>query len=78
MDNDQDEDYLFSIAVALLALDLRGDVVEQQCTNWRSHVHRLRRESYFSHFCRMSCHSFQKLLTMLRPSLLENCHKSHN
>jgi hypothetical protein len=33
LDNDEEEEQLFSIAFALLASDLRSDIVERQCMN---------------------------------------------
>jgi hypothetical protein len=60
---------IFSSAAALLASDIRNNVVERQHLNWQAHVRRLRREGAFSRFYRMSYTSFQKLLSMLQPSL---------
>jgi hypothetical protein len=81
LDNDPDSEMIFSLATALLASDIRSNVVECQRLNWQVHVRRLRREGAFSRFFRMSKTSFQKLLTMLRPSLSVNnsqsrCHTS--
>jgi hypothetical protein len=75
-DLDTDSEMVFSLAAALLASDLRSNVIERQRLNWQAHVRTLRREGTFSRFYRMSYSSFQKLLTMLWPSLSVNCEQS--
>jgi hypothetical protein len=76
VENYTDEEVLYSIAAALLASDVQGDVIQWQRINWQSHVRRLRKEGTFSRFYRMSFYSFQKLLAMLRPTLMVNTWKS--
>jgi hypothetical protein len=77
VENDPEEEVLYSIAAALLASDVRGDVIQRQHINWRSHVRRLHKEGTFSCFYRMSYYSFQKLLAILQPTLMVNTWKSH-
>jgi hypothetical protein len=76
LENDPDSEMLFSLAAALLASDVRSNVVERQRLNWQAHVRWLRREGSFSRFYRMSYTSFWKLLSMLRPSLFVNSSQS--
>lgn len=64
LDNNEEKEQIFSIAIALLASELKGNAVERHCMDLKSHVQRLQRERPFSHFYRMSFHSFQKLLTL--------------
>ena len=42
LENDPDSEMLFSLAAALLASDLRSNVIECQRLNWQAHVRRLR------------------------------------
>jgi hypothetical protein len=67
-----------ALIVALLAKDLRGDVIRRQRLNWHRHVKSLKRQGLFRRYYRMSYEAFMKLLDFLRPVLSINCRKSMN
>jgi len=48
LDNNEEKEQIFSIAVALLASELKGNAVERHCMDLKSHVQRLQR-SYVYH-----------------------------
>ena len=75
MDVFDDEEELETFAIALsfvLAHDTREDYVVRQRLNWKKHVKMLRRERQFKEMYRMRHTSFNKLLDLLRPSLIVN------
>jgi hypothetical protein len=57
VDNDEDE-LMAALIVALLAKDLRGDVIRRQRLNWHRHVKSLKRQGLFWRYYRMSYEAF--------------------
>jgi hypothetical protein len=69
---------MLALSVALLIKNVRGNVINRQRLNWRSHVKSLKRQGFFQIYYRMSFSAFSKPLNLLREDLRVDTKKFRN
>jgi hypothetical protein len=77
-DKDDDLEMMLALSVALLAKNVRGDVIKRQRLNRCSYVKSLKCQGLLRIYYRMSYSAFSKLLNLLWEDLRVDAKKSRN